>query len=159
MEMENLLLRLLRKDIAFQGDGKLVVAGGGFSIARYNTDGSLDSTFKAEQIPTIVDDTDSYSYNFHEATTVSIQSDGKIILGGDDIIGSRYFEEGNGLVARYNTDGSLDKSFSGDGRLIIPFSPNSRASLLRYRMTGKYWLKVTYLKTYSIPSVNIDRCY
>lgn len=92
-----------------QTDGKIVV-GGGFqsfngisrnAIARLNSDGSLDATFNPG--------TGCNGYVF----TSKIQSDGKILIGGN-------FASFNGTTrekaARLNTDGTLDSGFnSGDG--------------------------------------------
>src|SRR5690606_5239549 len=89
---------------SLQSDGKVVI-GGAFSsingtvrdrIARLNTDGSLDTTFNPG---TGANDL---------VTSISIQSDGKIIIGGWFI-----FYNGTAIkrIARLNTDGSLDNTF------------------------------------------------
>jgi uncharacterized delta-60 repeat protein len=95
------------QDVALQNDGKIVVVGQGgsddFAIARYNTDGSLDSSFSGDGMLT------TYVGDSAVAYAVVIQSDGKILAAG----------QGGGVfgfaLARYNTDGSPDTSFSGDG--------------------------------------------
>lgn len=92
------------ESIALQTDGKIII-GGGFTIfnaisqnriARLNADGSLDPSFN------IGTGTNS------SIETVSIQTDGKIIIAGS-------FTSYNGIarngIARLNTDGSLDISF------------------------------------------------
>lgn len=91
---------------SIQNDGKIII-GGNFtsfngiaikSIARLNTDGTLDNTFN----PIFLD---SAVYS------TSIQSDGKIIVGGDFMIYlgmSPYFQN---RVTRLNTDGTLDNTF------------------------------------------------
>ena len=89
---------------SIQSDGKIII-GGQFSsyngiarnrIARLNTDGTLDATFNP-----------GTGANYYVSTT-SIQSDGKIIIGG-------WFTSYNGIVrnriARLNTDGTLDATF------------------------------------------------
>lgn len=90
--------------IALQSDGKILI--GGFfdnyngvernGIARINQDGSLDTSFNPRNGP-----------RFY-VTGLVVQSDGKILIGGDftDIDGI----ERNG-IARLNQDGSLDTSF------------------------------------------------
>ena len=90
--------------INIQSDGKIII-GGKFTsfkgvtrnyIARLNADGSLDETF------------DPGSGANNDVKTISIQSDGKIIVGG-------YFSSYNGVarkcIARLNTEGSLDNTF------------------------------------------------
>lgn len=103
-------------DIARQADGKLVVAGlseGGFALARYGTNGSLDPSFGAAGTVT------SDFGGADSANAVAIQpSDGKIVVVGTTQV---IAEEGGGCcffsVARYNTDGSLDTGF-GNGGLV-----------------------------------------
>lgn len=102
------------KAIALQTDGKIVAAGNvvvknmDLALARYNTDGSPDSTFngngtQVSRLPGL------YS---NEASAVAIQADGKIVITGYSISASL---EGTLLLARFNTDGSLDSSFGGGG--------------------------------------------
>ena len=102
--------------VAMQGDGKIVVAGyrtwpadGAFMVARYNVDGSLDKSFSDDGKQT----TDFGGAN-DGARDVAIQSDGKIVVAG--ATHGQGNSDGDFALARYNVDGSLDKSFSGDGR-------------------------------------------
>ena len=102
-----------------QPDGKILLAGSssdsgayyGFvstdvALVRYNSDGSLDSSFSGDGIVTT-----DFGSTYEEAYSINLQADGKILLA---ISGLN--DDGNGLV-RYNSDGSLDNSFSGDGIL------------------------------------------
>lgn len=94
--------------IACQPDGKIIIVGilTQFNnitrnrIARINPDGSLDTTFN----PNI-----DFGVSGATLYTVAIQSDGKILFGGE-------FVAINGAsirrIARLNTDGSLDSSFN-----------------------------------------------
>ena len=103
-------------DVALQSDGKIVVAGhagigsrNNFAVVRYNTDGTLDTSFGSDgKVTTPLFDTDG-------AHAVAIQADGKIVAAGRSLnsVGTEFVG-----VVRYNTDGTLDTSFSGDGRLI-----------------------------------------
>jgi uncharacterized delta-60 repeat protein len=109
------------QSVAIQTDGKIVVAGAdssgpqaSFDLVRYNTDGSLDTSFSG-------DGTVTTGFGFAEAgtfTSVALQADGKIVAVGAHatILGAS-----NICIARYNTDGSPDTSFSGDGELITQF--------------------------------------
>ncbi len=58
-------------------------------------------------------------FGFALATVLSlaIQSDGKIVAGG---VVETMQSDNAGLV-RYNTDGSLDNTFSGDGKMTVDF--------------------------------------
>jgi uncharacterized delta-60 repeat protein len=107
--------------VALQGDGKIVVVGAAaldsFALARYNPNGSLDTSFSGDGKQTTVIVGAPYSVN--EATGVAIQGDGKIVAvgrAGDSDAG--YIDFG---LARYNPNGSLDTSFSGDGKQTTDF--------------------------------------
>jgi uncharacterized delta-60 repeat protein len=103
--------------LAIQGDGKIVVAGGGaqgeadpkFALARYERDGSLDPTFAG-------DGTVITNFTPHDdgAYSVALDPAGRIVAAG--LAGN------NGSVprfaaSRYLTDGTLDSTFGGDGKV------------------------------------------
>ncbi len=93
--------------VAIQQDGRIIAAGmatGAFALVRYNHDGSLDTSFGTNG--TVVT---SFS---GEAYSVAIQPDGRIVAAGISQLAQDIFGFG---VARFNTDGSLDKSFGTDG--------------------------------------------
>ncbi len=93
--------------VAVQNDGKILVAGsssGNFAVVRYDPNGSLDTSFNG---------TGKVTTDFGgTAEAVTVQSDGKIVVAGGANNGTSNF-----ALARYNSDGSLDSSFSGDGKL------------------------------------------
>ena len=99
------------KAVAVQADGKIVAAGtwqqdgdSDIAVARYNTNGTLDTSFAGDGRLTTNFDGHSYDY----ANAVAVQPDGKIVVAGSS--------DGDFAAARYNTNGSLDTSFSNDGR-------------------------------------------
>ena len=106
--------------MAIQADGKIVVAGSAdiagvreFAVARYNSNGSLDTLFDGDGIVTTsVGDFADF------ANGVAIQSDGKIVAAGFTETGGT--EDTDLALVRYNSDGSLDSSFSGDGIVTTP---------------------------------------
>jgi uncharacterized delta-60 repeat protein len=104
--------------IAIQADGKIVAAGtaenasNDFIVARYNTDGTIDSSFAVNGLATT--DFDGLNDNAH---SMVIQADGKIVLAGNSDNGLDY----DFAVARYNTDGSLDNDFSVNGMVTTDF--------------------------------------
>ncbi|HUR97357.1 MAG TPA: FG-GAP-like repeat-containing protein [Pyrinomonadaceae bacterium] len=51
------------------------------------------------------------------ATDVVVQPDGKVVVVG---VSGNPNPIGSAVVARYNVDGTLDNTFSGDGKLVLP---------------------------------------
>jgi uncharacterized delta-60 repeat protein len=108
------------RDLVLQADGKIVVVGDIFNspnsydivLARYNSDGSLDSTFDGDGVTSI---------EKGAASAVALQSDNKIIVAGVSSNGSN----SDFALIRYNIDGSLDSTFDGDGRVLTNFSSNN----------------------------------
>jgi uncharacterized delta-60 repeat protein len=91
--------------VKIQSDGKILV-GGNFTsysgvsyknLIRLESDGSVDNTFNIGTGFT------------NQIQTISIQSDGKIIVGGNQLFAGEF-----GLV-RLNTDGTKDNSFPTNG--------------------------------------------
>jgi uncharacterized delta-60 repeat protein len=107
-------------DLALQDDGKIVAVTGftnswcslgcghNFTVARFNADGSLDTSFSGDGVQT----TDLGGESDH-ASAVAIQSDGKILVAGQRI--SPTGDVRDFAVARLNNNGDLDSTFSGDG--------------------------------------------
>jgi uncharacterized delta-60 repeat protein len=107
--------------VAIQSDGKIVVAGTSlfysndwkFAVVRYNSDGSLDPSFGSDGISIIS--------GINSVRSVAIQSDGKIVVVGTDIL-SGYPTTKSLILVRFNSDGNLDTSFDDDGQLSTHFS-------------------------------------
>ena len=101
--------------VVLQSDGKIVVAGysrigsnDNFAVVRYNTNGSLDTTFDTDgKVTTAIGSGSDAAYS------VVLQSDGKIVVAGYSVIGIN----DDFAVVRYNTDGSLDTTFGTDGKV------------------------------------------
>jgi uncharacterized delta-60 repeat protein len=100
---------------ALQSDGKIVVVGkcgpfelGDSCVARFNSNGSLDTSFDNDGFVTTVIDTGSFF------SSVTVQSDGKIVASG-------------AFLARFNGNGSLDTSFDADGTVTnsVTYPPAS----------------------------------
>jgi uncharacterized delta-60 repeat protein len=93
--------------VALQPDGRIVAAGeanGRFALARYLPDGRLDDSFSGDG--RAVTDLSGY------IDALAVQPDGRVVGAGLGI--------GAGFaLARFNPDGSLDDSFSGDGKLLL----------------------------------------
>ncbi len=106
---------------AIQEDGKMVVAGYAptgstgydFAVARYNADGTLDTTFgTGGKVTTAV----SPGTNDDQAWAVAVRPDGKIVVAGYTFAGTTTGYDF--AVVRYNPNGTLDSTFSGDGMVI-----------------------------------------
>jgi uncharacterized delta-60 repeat protein len=117
--------RASARALAIQPDGKIVAAGyafvqdtsSGFAVARYNPDGSPDSSFgNGGKITTRIGGENDQAY------AVALQPDGKIVVAGTAYISPSPNSANYGFaLVRYNLDGSLDSSFDGDGKLITDF--------------------------------------
>ena len=132
-----------------QADGKLIVGGyyttyQGVSanrIVRLNTDFSIDDTF-------------DYGTGFNaEVNAVAIQSDGKILVGGNF---TQYNGTARNRIVRLETDGSIDTTFGigtgfnatiwaitvqSDGKILVggqftSYSGSSRSKIVRLNTNG-----------------------
>ncbi|MEZ5844608.1 MAG: hypothetical protein R3D27_12870, partial [Hyphomicrobiaceae bacterium] len=111
-------------DVVLQGDGKIVVAGESrfeFGVARLNPDGSLDTGFSGDGL--IRDDINREDY----AHSVLVQPDGKILVAGYSEGAGSPVDPADFTLTRYNTDGTPDTTFSGDGRVTHAFTSTDRA--------------------------------
>jgi uncharacterized delta-60 repeat protein len=107
-------------DIALQADGKIVVLAqtqfgnnADITLARYNNDGSLDTTFGTNG--TAANDLGANEIGY----AMRIQPDGKIVVAGN--ICYDQSSTCDFLLMRYNSNGSLDTTFSTDGSVITDF--------------------------------------
>jgi uncharacterized delta-60 repeat protein len=117
--------------IALQPDGKIVVAGsvnngvvgvgGTFTVARYNVNGTLDTTFGPAGTGVVYVSTNLLG----GANSVAIQSDGRIIAAGG--LGTR-FSPGQWALVRFNANGSLDGTFGSGGEVTVTVVPGSGAA-------------------------------
>jgi uncharacterized delta-60 repeat protein len=114
-----------RSAMALQSDGKIVMVGGTFSdfiLARFNANGTLDTSFDADGKVT----TDMVTDEQEEALGVAIQADGKIVVVGyTGTPGSG--GPANFALARYNADGSLDGTFGSGGKVVSGVLGNAYA--------------------------------
>lgn len=100
--------------ILIQSDGKILVSGGGddeASLIRYNSNGSLDSTFDSNGIRLHL--INSNGDNFYNDLVQ--QPDGKILAIGTITYGATALVRDSFTLSRFNTDGSFDSSFDGNG--------------------------------------------
>jgi uncharacterized delta-60 repeat protein len=123
--------------MAIQSDGKIVMAGFQnatattitFAVARYNSNGTLDNSFDGDgKVTTIIG-----SPNDDEAKAVVIQMDGKIVVAGSSRQGIIYVF----AVVRYNSNGTPDNTFSGDGIVTTAIGVSSGANAIVIQPDGK----------------------
>lgn len=133
----------LVKTMIEQSDGKLIIGGtfsdGNFAIgpyiARFNTDGSIDTTFDPILNGSV--------------SALALQSDGKILIGG---LFTTVDGETRNRIARLNVDGTLDATFDpnanselldivvqSDGKILVggsftQFTPNDGTGVVRNRI-------------------------
>jgi uncharacterized delta-60 repeat protein len=113
-------------DVAVQPDGRIVAVGMRFrgndaqndelfAVARYLPDGRLDRSFSRDGLASV-----DFGFGDADASAVAFQPGGKILVAGE---GARnvYRTEEDFAVARFRRNGTLDRTFSGDGRATVDF--------------------------------------
>ena len=118
--------------VVVQPDGKIVAAGETyvfpqdsprFALARYNADGSLDEAFgDAGHIITGMTDDE---WDASVAYALAVQPDGKLLVAGT----SYSPDDGHNVfaLARFNADGTFDKSFGSGGRVLTAIDHSESA--------------------------------
>jgi uncharacterized delta-60 repeat protein len=114
--------------VALQPNGDLVEVGGtgnsefsdGFALARYTSNGTLDTSFGNGGMVSATIGGPGVTVVNKQATSVVIESNGKILVGG-------LLQKGGPdtpvfALARYNADGSLDAGFGTNGQVTTTFS-------------------------------------
>lgn len=105
-------------DVVLQPDGRIVVVGTNGSelmIMRLRADGAPDDTFGGDGIVTT-----DVGVSYDAAHAVVVTGSGKIVVGGEANIDPA--RSSDFVVARFRSDGSLDRSFSGDGLVTADFA-------------------------------------
>ncbi len=134
------------RSVIIQPNGRIVVAGRSydsqwkFSMVRYLTNGTMDASFgNAGKVVTAVG-------MEGEAYGMARQSDGKLVLAGDYNNGSNY----DFALARYDSTGVLDPSFSSNGLLstalgssqdvahVVAIQPDQKIVVAGYSSNGTY---------------------
>ena len=111
-------------DVAVQSDGKIVTGGWAsdddnyiVSLVRYNTDGTLDTSFGIDGRS----NTDVVARNYELMRSnavdlsIAIQNNGQILVTGGLIYDVKEIPNSPYYLARYNADGSLDGFFGTNG--------------------------------------------
>jgi uncharacterized delta-60 repeat protein len=100
--------------MALQPDGKILLVGGTI-LARFNPDGTLDSSFgTGGQVMVPFNQS-----GFDTAQDVAVQADGKIVVVG--LTSNSITLNDDFALARFNADGTLDTSFGSGGKVTTDF--------------------------------------
>ncbi|HQU41649.1 MAG TPA: hypothetical protein PK867_02510 [Pirellulales bacterium] len=107
--------------VAMDASGHIIVAGNVYgteiSVARLNSNGSFDASFGNGGIA--LDQLGAAAAAFDQATSVAVDSSGRILVAGNASDTPRYGQQF--AVARLNADGSVDSSFGGDGAATVSY--------------------------------------
>ncbi len=124
------------RSLLLQSDSKIVLAGvcanGAnfeFCLARYNSDGSLDTTFNGNgKVVTAIG-----ASTLNIGTSVAQQADGKLVVAGGCTVVSPDF-----CMVRYTVNGSPDLTFNGNGYVTTAMSSfGDRATGIAIQTDGK----------------------
>jgi uncharacterized delta-60 repeat protein len=125
--------------VVVQTDGKIVVAAQTnddgsrlFVLLRYNTDGSLDTSFNGTGRVT----TDFGVGGDNIPYGMALQTDGRIIVVGE--------AGGHLAAARYTASGSLDTTFNGTGKAVITDTPCKSGRSVAVQTDGKIVVATEY---------------
>lgn len=145
--------------LAVQTDGKILIAGyrtpgfafSDFLLVRFQTNGMLDTTFDTDGIVTTnftnlpgITSARDFAY------AVLIQPDNKIVAVGSSYEELQQSAPPRVALARYNSDGSLDATFDGDGKALtaIGFLDGTDAAAA-LQADGKILVAASVTATYS----------
>jgi uncharacterized delta-60 repeat protein len=107
--------------ITLDSSGKIVVAGKSRNTAgnddmviwRYNSDGTLETTFGANGI--VVHDNAAGGNGADSGKAIALDSNGRILVTGSSSNAARYDDM---AIWRYNADGTLDAAFGANGIVV-----------------------------------------
>ncbi len=123
--------------VTLQSDGKIVMVGNAFNgtrndfaLARFLTNGLLDSSFDGDGFALTQIDAGSSTAN-----AVRIQSDGKIVAVGS--ANNSNFTRSSFALARYLTNGLPDPAFGSGGKASSMIDENGAANALAFQTDGR----------------------
>jgi uncharacterized delta-60 repeat protein len=121
-------------NLTLDNDGKIVAAGdavtatGGFDVAlaRFNADGTLDTSFGTGGKVTTAVGPETRRDRAHD---VAVLDEGKIVVAGFADMGPGAGRR-NFMLARYNPDGTLDSSFGPGGIVVTAVAPGDNNDVI-----------------------------
>ncbi len=100
--------------------GKIILAGYAtfssqdFALTRYNSSGSLDTTFGSSGVASI-----NFEGNIDKAFSLAIQGDDKVVIAGTNYTGTY----NDFAMARLNVNGTMDSGFGSAGKVTTAVGP------------------------------------
>ncbi|MBC7797346.1 MAG: VCBS repeat-containing protein [Pyrinomonadaceae bacterium] len=133
--------------VLIQADGKIIVAGGGisgtnntlfdFALVRYYSNGSIDTSFGNNGVVLTDMRASQFVGSPDSIADAAILSDGKIVVAGRAAYNYGAPFDGSVFgIARYLSSGTLDNSFSDDGKVFFG-SFHDAATSLEVQADGK----------------------
>ncbi len=117
-------------------NGKIIVAGNNgmastadFALARYNSDGSPDLSFGVQGVATL-----DFGGSAESINSIAVQTDGRIVAAGKSNI--NHIEQ-DFAAARFDSDGSLDRTFANNGKFIFDRNSADIANTVIIQPDGK----------------------
>jgi uncharacterized delta-60 repeat protein len=104
--------------------------GESIAVARYSAGGTLDTSFGTGGVQLA-----KFSNGDNTASSLAIQSDGKIVVGGGIATGSATYADF--ILVRFNANGSLDSSFGGIGYVTTDLGENDTITDIALQADGK----------------------
>jgi uncharacterized delta-60 repeat protein len=114
--------------VVVQPNGRIVVAGGAggdLAVWRLNPDGSFDTAFDGDGASQADFGADDFAW------AAALQPNGRIVVAGYTS------DNGNFAVARFNLGGSLDATFSFDGKNTVNFGAADLANAVLVQPNGR----------------------
>lgn len=148
------------RKIVQQPDGKFVVAGHQrlgvtglwrFLVARYNSDGTLDTGFGTNGVFS-----DTLTYGSQQSYALALQADGKIVVGGIANTKLAAGEAPRPVIFRLTTAGALDASFNSTGSLFLADTTSTWAAPLRALSVANGKIYAGYSTSYGFKIACID---
>ncbi len=118
--------------IDLKDDGNIIICGLTYEnqtdllVASYTTTGELNTSFDMDGL--VITSTGSGS----SASSLKIQDDGKAVVGGTTIYGVAQF-----VLARYNSDGSLDTALGTTGIIFTQIGIHAKLNQIALQTDGK----------------------
>jgi uncharacterized delta-60 repeat protein len=116
-------------------DGKIVAAGYAFvsgnslfALARYNTNGTLDTSFDYDGKYF-----DKSCHCYTQFFASAVQTDGKLVAAGKSWNGTDF----DFTLVRFTTEGQIDESFNGNGKRVFDFGGFDEIRSLTIQADGK----------------------